>query len=79
MAAAPPASDSDVLSFCCGLQRDRLALLFRDPSVVQAVFRALPPLAQQYVLRLLHSPAPISEKSEGRLCGMGRCDLWVAA
>ncbi len=44
---------SNLASYLRTLEQDRVAELFRHPATCLALFRELPPLAQQFVMRLL--------------------------
>lgn len=51
----------DLVSYLEDLPPDRLARLYDSPYTCQAVLRSLPPLAKQYVMRLLFLDAGIPE------------------
>jgi len=43
----------NIVSYIEGLERDTRDMLYGSPWTCQALFRSLPPLAKQYILRLL--------------------------
>lgn len=50
-----------ITSYIVGLSPDIRSQLYSSEWTCQALFRALPPLAQQYVLRLLYVDRPVGE------------------
>ena len=42
-----------IVDYLCSLSSSTLTLLYRDPFTVLTIFRSLPPLSKQYVLRLV--------------------------
>ena len=42
-----------IVDYMCSLSATTLTLLYRDPFTVLTIFRSLPPLSKQYVLRLV--------------------------
>ncbi|CEM24440.1 unnamed protein product [Vitrella brassicaformis CCMP3155] len=59
---ASPAMDHDLFDFLSTLKDPQISKLYRDPAVVQAVFRSLVPLARNLVMRLLYVQATMQEK-----------------
>ncbi|KIZ06628.1 RNA polymerase II transcription factor B subunit 2 [Monoraphidium neglectum] len=61
-AAHPPALQSlNLASYIASLAPEARSQLYSSPWTCQAVFRALEPLGQQYVLRLLYAPEPLPD------------------
>lgn len=52
----------DAFDFLETLPNATLERLYEDPWACQAVFQALPPLAQQFVMRLLSCDAPVPQQ-----------------
>ena len=50
---------STLISYLKTLQSETLSELYDHPATCLAVFRELPPLAKQFVLRLLHVEQPV--------------------
>jgi transcription initiation factor TFIIH subunit 4 len=50
----------DLATYIAKLPANVKAAVFASPWTAQALFRALPPLAKQYILRLLYVDAPVS-------------------
>lgn len=60
---------ASIISFLNDLSREQRDQLYESPWTCQAVFRSLPPLAKNYVLRLLLIDVPIPQ---GALWGSHR-------
>jgi len=65
-AAGHPAFQSlNLTSYIASLTSEARSQLYTSPWTCQAVFRALEPLAQQYVLRLLYTPDAVADGEFG--------------
>ena len=62
-----------ILDYLCSLSASTLTVLYRDPFTVLTIFRSLPPLSKQYVLRLVC----LTRESESAAVDKPLMDGWV--
>jgi hypothetical protein len=76
-AAHPPALQSlNLASYIASLAPEARSQLYSSPWTCQAVFRALEPLGQQYVLRLLYAPEPLPDGARDGTARQGHPGWW---
>ena len=77
--ASPPPSTKpsrrpkSILDYLCSLSATTLTLLYGDPFTVLTIFRSLPPLSKQYVLRLVC----LTRENESAAVDKQLMDGWV--